>query len=91
MTEVIIRKLPRPRDIAHTGKTMRKRLPPHPVARTAIGVALIAGGTLSFLPVLGIRMLPAGVVVLSVDFRRVRRLRRVLEVRILRRVEANAG
>lgn len=88
MKNVIVRNLPKARDFAHMGRSMRQRLPRHPAARTAIGVAFIAGGTLSFLPLLGIWMLPVGLVVLSVDFPRVRRLRRVMEVRLLRRSPA---
>lgn len=83
--DLVLRRMPSARDVAHMGRGMRKRLPAHPAARTAIGVAFIAGGTLSFLPLLGFWMLPVGLVVLSVDFPRVRRLRRVMEVRILRR------
>lgn len=90
MKDVIIRKLPTARDVAHIGKRFRKRLPGHPVARTLIGVGLIAGGTFSFLPLLGIWMLPVGFVVLSVDFPRVRRWRRVMEVRLLRRNQVRA-
>lgn len=91
MKDAIIRRIPKARDVAHIGKSFRKRLPGHPVARTVIGVGLIAGGTLSFLPLLGIWMLPVGVVVLSVDFPRVRRLRRLMEVRLLRRNEVRAA
>lgn len=91
MKDAIIRKMPKARDVARIGKSFRKRLPGHPVARTVIGVGLIAGGTLSFLPLLGIWMLPVGVVVLSVDFPRVRRLRRLMEVRLLRRNEVRAA
>ncbi len=90
MKDAIIRKLPTARDVAHIGKSFRKRLPGHPVARTVIGVGLIAGGTLSFLPLLGVWMLPVGFVVLSVDFPRVRRWRRVMEVRLLRRNQVRA-
>ncbi len=85
MKGLILRRLPSPRDIAHMGKDMRKRLPAHPAARTALGIALIAGGTFSFLPVLGVWMLPVGFVVLSVDFPKVRRWRRQMELRLLRR------
>lgn len=90
-TRLVLRHLPSARDVANIGRNMRKKLPAHPLARAAIGSALIVGGTLSFLPVLGIWMLPVGFVVLSVDFPRVRRLRRVMEVRLLRRVPVRAG
>jgi hypothetical protein len=42
---------------------------------------LVAGGVLGFLPVVGFWMLPLGLVVLSVDSPRVRRVRRRLEIR----------
>jgi hypothetical protein len=49
-----------------------------------LGTGLVAGGALSFLPVLGIWMLPLGLVVLSADSKRVRRLRRRSDVAVLR-------
>jgi len=52
--------------------------------RTVLGGALLAGGAFSWLPVLGLWMLPAGLVVLSVDSPRVRRFRRRQEVKALR-------
>ena len=60
------------------------KLPQSKTGRRALGGALIAGGVLSFLPVLGLWMLPAGLVVLSADSHRVRRLRRAGEVRAVR-------
>jgi hypothetical protein len=62
----------------------RVKLPRSKTGRRALGGALIAGSTLWFLPVLGLWMLPAGLRVLSVDSHRVRRFRRVNEVRIVR-------
>jgi hypothetical protein len=53
--------------------------------RIAIGVALLAGGVLGFLPVLGFWMFPLGLLVLSYDLPAVRRWRRRLEVAWLRR------
>jgi hypothetical protein len=46
--------------------------------RVAIGVVLILGGILGFLPVLGFWMIPLGLLVLSYEFAVVRRLRRRL-------------
>ena len=46
----------------------------------ALGVALILGGVLGFLPILGLWMLPLGLIVLSTDFAQVRRLRRRLDL-----------
>jgi hypothetical protein len=57
------------------------RLPHRRGARIALGVGLILGGLLWFLPIVGIWMLPLGVVVLSVDLPRVRRFRRRVSVR----------
>ncbi|HMM13529.1 MAG TPA: hypothetical protein PKA57_02805 [Parvibaculum sp.] len=48
--------------------------------RRVTGAALVGGGVLGFLPVLGFWMLPLGVVVLSVDSHPVRRVRRRTEV-----------
>ena len=54
----------------------RFSLPASRIARTVIGVALIIGGVLGFLPVLGFWMIPLGLLILSVDFPLVRRWRR---------------
>ncbi len=59
----------------------RMPLPRSRALRMALGVSLIGGGLLAFLPVLGLWMLPLGLLVLSVDSPIVRRLRRRLEVR----------
>jgi hypothetical protein len=48
--------------------------------RISIGVALIGGGVLGFLPVLGFWMVPLGVLVLSYEFASVRRFRRRVTV-----------
>lgn len=60
------------------------RVPRSKRGRQALGGALVAGGVFSFLPLLGIWMLPAGLAVLSVDSPKVRRFRRRNEVRSLR-------
>lgn len=44
--------------------------------RVAIGVVLIFGGILGFLPILGFWMIPIGLLVLSYEFALVRRHRR---------------
>ncbi len=46
--------------------------------RVTIGVVLILGGLLGFLPVLGFWMIPLGLLVLSYEFAVVRRARRRL-------------
>ncbi|MFP6706736.1 MAG: hypothetical protein VCE75_12040 [Alphaproteobacteria bacterium] len=56
-----------------------------PAVRLAIGVLLILGGMLGFLPILGFWMFPLGLLVLSYDLPFVRRWRRRLEVHWLRR------
>ena len=60
-------------------------LPKSRTARVAIGSGFLLGGALGFLPVLGFWMVPVGLVVLSHDSPRVRRIRRKSEVAILRR------
>lgn len=45
-------------------------------SRIAVGVLLVAGGILGFLPVLGFWMIPLGLLVLSYEFAMVRRHRR---------------
>lgn len=52
------------------------RVPAHPVLRIGLGILLIFGGIFSFLPVLGVWMLPLGLIILSIDFAGVRRFRR---------------
>jgi hypothetical protein len=52
------------------------RLPQSRLGRTLVGIGLILGGVFSFLPLLGVWMLPLGVYLLSHDFHVVRRLRR---------------
>ncbi|SVB85789.1 uncharacterized protein METZ01_LOCUS238643 [marine metagenome] len=52
--------------------------------RISVGICLVLGGILGFLPILGFWMIPLGLVVLSYDLPIVRRWRRRLEVRWLR-------
>ena len=69
---------------ARTGEivigTWRMRLPQSRLLRVLIGVALIVGGILGFLPILGFWMIPLGLLVLSHDSAFVRRQRRRLAV-----------
>ncbi|MFS8051607.1 MULTISPECIES: hypothetical protein [Rhizobium] len=60
--------------------SLRIPLPRSRLARLGVGLALIFGGCLGFLPVLGFWMLPLGFVVLSHDLPLVRRWRRRLAV-----------
>ena len=69
----------------------RISLPKSRIGRVGLGSALVLGGVFSFLPVLGIWMLPLGLVVLSVDSPVVRRLRRVSEVRLWRWWQSKRG
>ena len=55
-------------------------LPRSRLIRMALGLALIVGGLLGFLPVLGFWMIPLGLLILSVDLPIVRRWRRRIEV-----------
>ena len=48
--------------------------------RVVLGVALVLGGVLGFLPILGFWMIPLGFLILSIDLPIVRRLRRRVEV-----------
>ncbi|MBO3760019.1 hypothetical protein [Ciceribacter sp. L1K22] len=50
------------------------------IGRIVIGVLLIIGGFLGFLPILGFWMIPVGLLVLSQDLATVRRWRRRLAV-----------
>ena len=56
----------------------RFHLPRSRIVRLAIGIMLILGGMLGFLPVLGFWMIPLGFFILSVDLPAVRRWRRRL-------------
>jgi hypothetical protein len=55
-------------------------LPQSKPIRLGLGILLVAGGLLGFLPVLGFWMIPLGLLVLSVDIPIVRRWRRQLAV-----------
>ena len=59
----------------------RMKLPRSRIARIVLGVLLIVGGILGFLPIVGFWMIPLGLLVLSVDIPVVRRWRRKLAVK----------
>jgi hypothetical protein len=59
---------------------VRMPLPRSRAARMATGIALVCGGLLGFLPILGFWMVPLGLLVLSQDLANVRRWRRRLSV-----------
>lgn len=58
----------------------REKLPNAKPLRLLLGIFLLIGGILGFLPILGFWMIPLGLLVLSVDFAFVRRFRRRAEV-----------
>jgi hypothetical protein len=60
-------------------------LPRSRLLRILIGVLLMFGGLFSFLPILGVWMIPLGLLVLSIDIPRVRRWRRRFAVWFHRR------
>jgi hypothetical protein len=64
-------------------------LPKSKPVRLGLGILLVAGGLLGFLPVLGFWMIPLGLLVLSVDLPAVRRWRRRVTVQWYRRKEDN--
>jgi purine-cytosine permease-like protein len=74
MSDEEFNQLGRPRRVKMAGYAMP--VPASRIARIGLGVLLVLGGVLSFLPVLGLWMLPLGLIVLSVDFALVRRWRR---------------
>ena len=60
-------------------------LPRSRILRIVIGVLLMIGGLFSFLPILGVWMIPLGMLVLSIDVPMVRRWRRRFAVWLHRR------
>jgi hypothetical protein len=58
----------------------RIRLPRNHRVRISLGVGLVVGGVLGFLPVLGFWMVPLGILVLSHDIPAIRRFRRRVQV-----------
>lgn len=69
----------------------RHNLPETRTGRTLLGLAFVIGGVFSFLPVLGIWMLPLGLFILSIDWAYIRRRRRQAEVRLWRWRKARQG
>ena len=60
--------------------SFRMRLPQSRILRMVLGLLLIVGGILGFLPILGFWMVPLGLLVLSHDSALIRRKRRRLAV-----------
>ena len=63
-------------------KAIHKRMPKSRIGRTIVGLLLIIGGILGFLPVLGFWMIPLGLIILSYDSPLIRRWRRKREVQL---------
>ena len=68
----------KPRTLSIFGRQFA--MPRSRLARIVIGVLLVVGGCLGFLPVLGFWMIPLGLLVLSYEFATVRRWRRRTEI-----------
>ncbi len=83
------RHLPHSREIMATRpkrRSLQHRIARYPRwLRIGTGSALVLGGIFGFLPILGFWMAPLGLLVLSRDIHRVRRIRRRLQVRWMRR------
>jgi purine-cytosine permease-like protein len=62
-------------------KKARVWLPGSRLGRTVVGILLILGGFVGFLPIVGFWMVPLGLIVLSIDFPIVRRWRRRFDVK----------
>lgn len=58
------------------------KIPGSPLGRRVLGIALVIGGILGFLPVLGFWMIPLGLFVLSIDLPMLRKQRRKWEVKM---------
>ncbi len=69
----------------------RVPLPGSRILRILIGVVLILGGCLGFLPLLGFWMVPLGLLVLSIDIAIARHWRRRFEIWWGKRKAAKAG
>lgn len=54
-------------------------IPKSRILRLFFGALLIVGGVFGFLPILGLWMLPLGLIYLAVDYKLFRRYKRVLE------------
>jgi hypothetical protein len=86
LNEVQVKEAPqKPRRIEMFGRGFN--LPQGRWQRIALGVALVLGGLVGFLPILGFWMIPLGLFVLSLELASVRRLRRRLIVRFSKRRE----
>lgn len=67
------------------------KLPRSRMMRIGLGAALLVGGLIGFLPVLGFWMIPLGIAVLSIDLPFARRIRRRVTVWWGRRRRSKEG
>ena len=58
------------------------RVPRHRPLRMLLGVGLVIGGLLGFLPILGFWMIPLGLTILAIDFPFARRLKRLFTLHL---------
>lgn len=75
-------RLPRVKSLSRIRHWIKDHLPNSPWVRVPVGVVLVLGGALGFLPVLGFWMIPAGLLVLAIDFPPARRAARWMYVKI---------
>lgn len=61
------------------------KIPTNPLSRQILGILLVVGGILGFLPILGFWMLPLGLVILSIDLPLLRKYRRRIEIKFEKR------
>ncbi len=66
------------------------KVPQQKWLRILLGISLIIGGILGFLPIVGFWMLPLGIVVLSMDIPIVRRLKRKIALKWARRRQSKS-
>jgi hypothetical protein len=57
-------------------------VPGNPILRILLGLVMVVGGLLGFLPVLGFWMVPFGLAILAIDFPPVRRFQRRMTVKL---------
>ena len=61
----------------------RMPVPSNIFLRVGLGLLCMLGGIFSFLPILGVWMLPLGLMILSIDFPPIRRFRRIATVKLV--------
>jgi hypothetical protein len=74
-------------EVSRFRRWLKDNLPRSAWARIPIGILLVIGGILGFLPILGFWMVPLGLAVLAVDFPPARRAARRLILFVGRRIK----